>query len=436
MNEIFNSIAESIRSVVSNVTEWFSNFIHDNRKRRLSTIILVALIIIAVTTIIIIVSVGNKRRLTCENLRAKVITKADDYAQRKDLYPVLNGDQVTISLRDLDQIVFNDNYVNGTVTFTKYNDTYIKTVNISNAEYCNTKTFGKETDKYNENKNAKVNVTFNYRKVDHYKSKWSSYIPSDGLSTEKTLGVNLPIDSKKLPTIPNNAIITKYDIEEKPYYSYRDMQWKWYKYDIDYSAYSSTQRDGYTKKDEATKRQTEPTEYSIDYPEVKEFRHITTKTGYRWYYMDGKEKVYWENGKYSIESPGEQYEKDKNASAKMYSYYDDEWRWYNGDTKRSYSGYYSTMPKNYNYKDEATFRYTSWTSYKDTSSLTNENKNYREQRTDIHTRFLINYEIHGTEVSQTRVSLNQLESILGQSYEELDENENIKVEVYFTFQYE
>lgn len=436
MKEILNSIKESISSIIEKITDLFSNFMHDNRKRRLLIIIIAALIIILITIFVITTRIQRKRNLTCQNLREKIILKADEYVERKELKPTLNGEQLVVSLRDLDEIVFEDNYVNGTVTYTKYNDSYIKTVNIANAEYCNTKKFGKVTNEYKENKNVKVNVTFNYRSVDHYKSKWSNYIPSFELMEEETMGVYLPLDSKDLPTIPDNAVITSYDIEKLIYYSYRDKRWKWYKNNIDYSDYSSTKPDGYTYKDEATKTKTDPTEWSIDYPEVFDYRHIQTKTGYRWFYMDGKEKVYWEDGKYSVDSPGEQYEKDKNAKAKMYSYQDDQWRWYNGPTKRSYSGLSSTRPSNFNYKDDSTLTFTDWSSYKPTSSLTSENEAYREERTDIHTRFLINYDIYSFEKSQSNVSQEKLENILGQSYEEIAANKDIKVEVYFTFQYE
>ena len=88
--------------------------------------------------------------------------------------------------------------------------------------------------------------------------------------------------------------------ETKTYYSYRDKKWKWYKNDIKYSDYSSTQPAGYKNKDKATLKNTELSEWSLDYPEEFEYRHISTKTGYQWYKKEGKEKVYWENGKYLI----------------------------------------------------------------------------------------------------------------------------------------
>ena len=359
------------------------------------------------------------------------------YYNEFDLLPVLNGDSVTINLSNLnDTIVFKDYAVTGTVTYTKYNDTYIKSVNIDNAGYCSTKEFNKESDKYDENKNVKVTAYYNYYKIDSYNSKWTNWYPSEDISTTETNGVLLPLDEDDLPYIPDNAVVTEYVRETKTYYSYRDKQWKFYKNNIKYSDYSSTKPKGYTNKDTATKSTTEPTKWSINYPEEFDYRHISSKTGYRWYYMDGENKIYWNNGEYSVESPGEEYEKDKENTVKMYSYYDDIWRWYNGDTKRIYSSYNSTMPNGYKYKDEETLRYTNWSKFTDESKIDKSNKSYREEKTDTYSRYLIKYDIYSLPMLDNYVTLEELENKLGKSYEAINEDKSIKVDVLFKFKYE
>lgn len=379
---------------------------------------------------------GNKKR-ACNTLKENIITATDKYVKENNLLPTLNGDSVVINLNELTETFsFKKSNVTGTITYTNYNGEYIKTFEIQNADYCSTKEFGKEKDKYNEKNNVKVIAYFNYNKVDHFNSKWTNYLASDKISTEATNGVYLPIDKEDLPVIPTNAVITEYVTETKTYYSYRDKMWKWYINDVKYSNYSSTKPNGYTNKDASTQKISAPSEWSLNYPDEYEYRTIQTRTGYQWYYEQGKEKIYWENGKYSTESPGKEYKKDLDTAARMYSYTDKIWRWYNGNVTRIYSAPKSTKPANYNYKDQDTLTYTNWFGYTETSYLTNENKSYREQRTDIRTRYLIKYDIHYENMLDKPVSLEELENILGKSYEEILNDKSINVNVTFKFQTE
>lgn len=413
-----------------------------NKKKQVLNMKLLKLIMIGIGILLVIIFIihsiilGQKKR-TCNNLKNDIIVSMDNYVNENNLLPTLNGTSVTIDLNKLtDRFSIKDETVTGTVTYTNYNGEYIKTVEINNADYCSTDDFGKETDKYNSKKNVKVNVYFNYYTISSYNSQWSKYLPSEDISTEETDGVYLPIDSKYLPTIPINAVITEYVRETKTYYSYRDKKWKWYKNNIAYSDYSSTKPNGYTYKDTATVTSTEATEWSLDYPEEFEYRTIKSKTGYQWYYKDGKEKIYWENGKYSTESPGENYKKDNDTAAKMYSYTDQMWRWYNGSTKRMYSSLSSTKPNGYNYKDETTLTYTNWSNFKDSSSLTSDNSAYREEKTDTYSRYLIKYDVYSFAMLDEPVSLEELENILGKSYEEILNDKTLKIEVIFKFQNE
>jgi len=393
--------------------------------------------IILISVFLITTILNGRSTRVCTSLKEEIINSLDEYVTKNNLLPKLNGTSITVDISNAeDKFTFNDNIVTGTVTYTNYNGNYIKTVEIQNADHCTTGEFKKETSEYDEKKNNKVIAYFNYNKVETFNSKWTEYIPSEEISTEATNGVYLPIDEKVLPTIPSNAVIAEYVTENKTYYSYRDKQWRFYKNDIKYSSYSSNKPSGYTNKDIYTEKESEPTEWSLDYPKEYDYRSIKTKTGYQWYYTEGKERVYWENGKYSIESPGDEYKSDPDTAAKMYSYTDKMWRWYNGDTKRGYSGYLSEMPKNYNYRDDSTLTYTKWSTFKDKSYLTNENKSYREQKTDVRTRYLIKYEIHYEELLDEPVSLEELETIIGKSYEEIMKDETLNVNVTFKFQQE
>lgn len=423
---------------MNKIKEFFSNFkISNLSKKNIRGIIIIILIILIIFIIITSVINGNKKR-ECQNLRNDILTITDDYMSKNELLPILNGTSKTINLSDLNNnIVFKDYDVNGTVTYTKYNDEYIKTVNINNAEFCSTKDFKNESDEYDNSKNVKVEVSFNYVTVEKGDTPWSNWYPSEDISTEETDGVLLPIDIKKLPTVPKNAIITEYVRETEIRYSYRDKRWRWYKNNISYSDFSSEKPNGYSTKDTSVKLSTEPTSWSIDYPEEKDYRHITKKTGYRWYYTnDNDEKIYWNNGEYSPECPSDEYKRDSETTVTMYSYTDDLWRWYNGSTKRIYSNYSSSKPNGYTYKDNETLTYTNWSGFTNTSSINNENKSYREERTDTYSRYSVNFEIHSLPILENYVTLEELESKLDKSYEEISKDETLQVLVNFKFYYE
>ena len=120
----------------------------------------------------------------------------------------------------------------------------------------------------------------------------------------------------------------------------------------------------------------------------------------------------------------------------MYTYYDDVWKWYNGNTKRIYSSYNSTKPVGYNYKDTDTLSYTNWTVFKNESFVNSSNKSYREERTDTYSRYLIKYDIYSLPMLDNYVTLEELENKLGKSYEAINEDKSIKVDVLFKFKYE
>ena len=95
----------------------------------------------------------------------------------------------------------------------------------------------------------------------------------------------------------------------------------------------------------------------------------------------------------------EEYERDNEFRATMYSYTDDTWRWYNGDTKRLYSGYSSTKPNSYNYKDEETLKQ-------------NFNEYKRRQKLVLKTEFINNYAISYDESVYIPIELAKASDVL------------------------
>ena len=249
------------------------------------------------------------------------------------------------------------------------------------------------------------------------------------------MGVNLPIDLKSLPEIPAEAKIVEYVKEDKTYYSYRDLLYKWYKNNVQYSGFSSEQPSGYANKDTNTVVTTEPSEWSLDYPEVKSYRSISKKTGYRWYYQEGKNKIYWNDGAYYPTQPDEKYDKKSKETVTMYSYTDKMWKWYNGNLKRNYSSYVRVPTSSYIYKDSDLYQYTKWTSYKDSSSLNDENRSYREEVTKTYSRYMIKYRVLSFAKLDKPVSQEELEKATGKTLEQLMNDQNIYVETTFKFKY-
>lgn len=396
--------------------------------------LLIFAFIIIVVFVFIKGTINRKHNKVCNGIKDEILQITDSYLESNNLYPKLNGEAITLELSNMtDTVTFKKKTVEGSVTYTKYGNEYVKTFNLANASYCTTKGFNKKTSNYNEVQNMKVEVLFNYQEVTHYNSKWTKWYPSNKISENETNGVNLPIDSKNLPTIPDTAVIKEYVRDTKTYYSYRDKKWKWYKYNVNYSGFSATAPKGYPNKDTSTLLKTEASEWSLDYPEEFSYRHIQTKKGYQWYKMDGKTKVYWENGKYSVEKPGDEYTKEKGNGVNMYSYYDDTYRWYNKD-KRGYLTYFSsTKPHDYKYRDDSLYTYTSWSSFSDTSKVDSSNKSYREEKTDIYSRYLIKYDMYSFKVFDKPVTLEELESKLGKSYEKIVNDDSIELEVTFNF---
>lgn len=426
----FNEITIKIKNMFSNIVAKYKKI-----NKKIATLILVTILIIIIIITFIIGSINKRKLKNCENLYNSIGVLVEDYLTEKNLYPVLLGDSVTVNLNELPKVEFKNKEVTGSVKYTKYETGYVKTYYIENCGYCSKKEFKKSTDKYDEKRNMEVYALYNYYDVAYYDTKWTNYFEPDKISTELTNGVNLPLDLKKLPEIPNGAQVVEYVKEDKLYYSYRDILYKYYKNNINYSGFSSVAPAGYTTKDPSTQIYTELTDWSLNYPGKEDYRDIEEKTGYRWYYEENKKKIYWNDGAYYPNQPDSKYNKKSKETAKMYRYKDKMWKWYNGSLSRGYSQFQRTKPTTYNYIDTDLYQYTNWTGYKDTSSLNNDTIAYREEVTKTYSRYMIKYRTLSFAKLDKAITKEELEALTGKTLETLMSDPSIYVEVKFEFKY-
>lgn len=432
VSEMYKKILESFQAFFKNVGREISN----NKQ----VFVKIAVIVIPIVAIIIILNliISGVRNSKCYDVRKKIGDYVDSYVMSNNLWPTINGDNVVIDLENVEKVEFKDEVCTGTVKITKVNDDYIKTFYLENCSYCSAGDFGREKNEYDDRLNAEVVVYINYYNVTNNNSRWSDYIPFEEISTEETDGVLLPLNEKDLPKISEEAIISEIIKEDKVFYSYRDKRWLWYKNNNnDYSDFSSEQPEGYSKKDTRTEIRTEYTEWSIDYPEVKDYRVIFTDTGYRWYKKgeDG-EKIWWNNGEYYPEEPEEGYTRDNESKITMYRYYDKLWRWYNGESRGYSSSQTSTPPSSlHKYRDEGITSYSNWSAYKTASSVTDENAYYREEVTNVHSRYMIKYKIRTFLVLKKALERSEFEETVGRTLEEMTEDETIDLDISFKYRY-
>ena len=409
----------------------------DNKS--LYKLILIITLSILVVSIVVLTVVGVSKNNKCNNIYDDVEKQVVNYVNKNNLIPAVEGDYVVINISDLpNKVTLKDNPCGGSVKYTKHKDDFVLTYNFENCGYCTTQDnkWSKTVNSYSDRKkNVDVVAKFNYVMVDEYSTKWSNWMASDKLSKEKTDGVYLPLDESVLPKVPEDGIISEIIKEDEIRYSYRDKKWKWYKNaSASYSDFSSVAPDGYPNKDTQTEIKSEQSDWSMDYPEEAPYRKISKTTGYRWFKGSGKDKQYWNNGAYYPTAPSDEYKKDSSKSVPMYSYYDKLWRWYSGE-KRSYSSYYSVATNGYVYKDEHIYMYTTWSSYKNVSSLDESNKNYREERSDIYSRYLIKYKIKSLPVLDEYISKTEFENKVGMDLEQIYTSDKYEVLVKYEYRY-
>lgn len=420
---------------------------------------IVAAAIVLVISIIVFITMtiqkSNKNK-ACNNIEKAYEDAAMKYATENNLLPSAETDYIIIDGSKLiaekkideEDITLKDNVCQATIKITKYRvdkkdkdkeNEYIKTVELKNCGYCTTDERYGKTKTSNKLPTGNVQIelvpTFNYYETKDYFTKWTSYYVEDQLEEkESEYGVRLPSNRDVLPDIPDTGHIVTIEKDDKTYYRYRDKMWKFYKNNVNYSNYSSTQPSGYSNRDDSSSRRTDWSAWSLNYPDTESYRTIRTQTGYRWYYKDGKKKIYWNSGEYYPEQPDPKYT-EKGEKATMYSYQDTQWRWYNGTTKRGYTSYRSTALNGYNYRDDENTMLGSWSSWYEESKLDNTNNFYREQITEVRSRYRIKYEVYSLLKLDNYVDKKTFEEKVGKSYSDFYNSENIKVDIKYQYKY-
>lgn len=394
--------------------------------------------------IIGLISFNIYKNNKCTSIEDKILEYTTEYAEGNNLLKLKEGDYVIVNIDDIYnngyQTITNGGTCTGTVKFTMAEEKIIKTFDITGCGFCSTNQRYKKTwNKSNTYVNSKlidVDVKYNYYNAETFYTKWTEWYPSSEIDKAVNVqyGVTLPKNIKKYPAVPETSEVLKYDVEYKTYYSYRDMTWLWYKNDNnDYSNnWYSTKQNGYANKDEKTLKYTDWSNWSLNYPEEESYRSIKSSTGYRWYYLDeDKEKHYWNGGAYAVECPDNNYP-SSDDSAKMYSYRDATWRWYNGDERNYYYQYSQTEPRNYPYKDPLMTSYTKWSNW---SADLPESKENRSIESDLYYRYRAFYRDVNFLVLNDYLSKEEFQEKIGTTLEEFRHDNTKKISYKYTYLY-
>ena len=371
------------------------------------------------------------------------------YAKDQGSIPTLEGESTSVRLDDL----YNNEYLrsastdntlcSGTVKITKYKNDYVYTIDARNCGKCSVNTkygeWSSEQTAYPSGK-AIIDVIpyYNYYDKEVSTTEWTDYFDDSQLQDETSkYGIKLPLDEEELPEVPSEGNIVNIENQTTYYYRYRDRSWKWYDIEGDYSEFSSEQPSGYANRDDNSEIYTEWTEWSLNYPEEKDYRTIENTVGYKFYYLNDKgDKVYYNSGKYSARDDVDttKYNKTDEDTTTLYRYRDKKWRWYNG-TKRKYSSYSSSQPSQMPYKDRDTETLGNPTSWSAESRVNESNQEYRVEERRLMTRFRIEYEILSLKVLDTPLNHSDFEEKVKMSVPEFATNENYKLEVTYKFKY-
>ncbi|MDD3187189.1 MAG: hypothetical protein PHD02_01795 [Bacilli bacterium] len=423
-------------------TEYESKY----RKAGDNTLVII-LIFLAVSSIIGIAIYNNSIKSKCNNFEKETIDLAFKFAMNNNILPSYEGTKVKINLSSVPgwDNNFRNSSCDGTLTIIKNNEGYAKVLDLTGCNKCTSsnKSLTSETTTFDADKVLlKISVTYNYQTREISYSSWTNWYESSLISpTASANNINLPYDEENLPKIPENAEVISYEVEKKTFYSYRDQSWKFYKTaNNNYSEFSSTKPADYAYKDAKTEIETDYSSWSTNYPEEAEYRTITKATGYRYYYTDEDgDKIYYNDGAYTVKiedkTLADLYDKKDDDSVSMYRYKDSMWRWYNG-TERGYSSYMNLASTTYPYKDTGITKYTNWSDYKETSSITYDNSSYREEKTDIHSRYRTKYAINSMELLNEYLNIEDFETATGRAVSDMQNDENIKVTIKYTYQYE
>lgn len=406
------------------------------------TIIIVigAIILIGIS---IIIGLNIYKNSTCSSIESDVLKYAFDYANGNNLLTLNEGDSISVDLEDVYNAGYptlkNGSTCTGNVKFTLADGRIIKTFDIS-CGYCSTnKRYSskwKESSSYVNSNLIDVDVKYNYYNAETFYTKWTRWYPSSDIDTlvNTQYGIRLPLNEKNLPVVPSTAEVLKYDVEYSTYYSYRDKTWKWYQnVNNDYSSeWYSTKPSNYEKKDESTMKYTDWSDWSLNYPEEKDYREIKSGTGYRWFYLDDDNiKHYWNGGAYYPSKPSDDYP-SYDDSAVMYQYRDKTWRWYNGESRRYCSDYSTLTPRGCTYKDNLMTSYSKWSNW---STDVPSNQSYRSIDTDIYYRYRAFYRDVNFLVLEDYVSKDEFEELIGESLDNFRSDSTKKISYKYTYLY-
>jgi len=384
----------------------------------------------------------------CNKIYKEIKTANLEYLKDEDKLPVVEGEDVTISVgklyskKYLTAFKTNNTTCQGNIKTTKYKNQYIYTLNLTNCNTCTTnnryKDWSNELNYLPTNKPiVDVIPYYNYYDRQTVTTDWSKYYEKDELNKKKSkYGIKLPEDESMLPKVPEEGNIAEVQKEEVNYYRFKDKRWKWYDAPLNYSDFSSEKPDGFSNKDDSTKTYTNWSEYSLTYPEEKSYREITSTTGYQFYYEKDGKKIYANNKKYTPAEDVDQtkYNLRETKNVKMYRYRDAKWRWYNGK-KRKYSGYYSTKPSSYNYRDDGTVIETNFSSWDPQSKVDDSNREYRFEESKVMTRFRYIYEILSDPILEKPVTKNEFIKKVGMTVPDFVTLEEYKIDVTYKFKY-
>lgn len=400
-------------------------------------------IVVIVLIIITMFQNGN-----CLKVYDSIKSASLKYAKDQGELPGIEGENTTVQITELYEEQYlkssltNNTRCSGSVKITKYKDDYIYTVDARGCGNCSVNTkygaWSKEQTAYPSGK-AIVDVIpyYNYYEKDTSYTKWTDYMDESEISDETSeYGIKLPLDEEDLPEIPVEGKIVNIENDMTYYYRYRDRTWKWYDIVGDYSNFSSEQPQGYANKDTGSEKYTEWTEYSLNYPEEKDYRTIQSTTGYKFYYLNDKgKKIYYNSGQYSAREDvnTEKYNRTESDTTTLYRYRDKQWRWYNG-TKRKYSSLSSTAPKGKPYKDTETETLGNPTAWEATINNAGDS-DYRIIEKKIMTRFRIEYEVLSLKVLKTPLNHYDFEQKVKMTIPEFASNKNYELEVTYKFKY-
>ena len=385
----------------------------------------------------------------CNNIYNEIKKSTNNYLKEESLLPSVEGEYTSTTLDKL----YENNYLSsfktnnmvckGTVKTTKTNNKYVYSINLSNCNTCTTskryKGWSDEVSNPSNKPIIDVIPYYNYYEREINITDWSKYYEKEELAKENSkYGIKLPANPEDngMPEVPEEGQIVEAKKEEILNYRHKDKQWLWYDIIGDYSEFTSEKPSGYSQKDEKSRIYSNWSKWSLNHPQEKSYRDISTSTGYQFYYEKDGKKVYANNKKYTVAEDVDQtkYNKRESKSVKMYRYRDTKWRWYNGQ-KRKYSTLKSEKPNGYNYRDDETESETNYSSWEEESSLTDSNSSYRTEETKVLTRFCYVYEILSDPVLEEPVTKDEFIDIVGMSVPEFVTQENYKMEVTYQYKY-